>query len=86
MDGNVDIPSTDEELSLRIKEAVEQSNASELEALLERHLEETGSACAAQILQHWDEEKSKFVQIVPKEMLNKLEVPITGLEMAVPAE
>jgi glutamate synthase (NADPH/NADH) large chain len=58
----------------------------ELETLLERHLEETGSKKAAAILRHWDEEKDKFLQIVPKEMLNKLEVPVVGLEEAIPAE
>jgi glutamate synthase (NADPH/NADH) large chain len=58
----------------------------ELEALLERHLEETGSRKAAAILQHWDEQKGKFLQIVPKEMLNKLEVPVEGLDQAIPAE
>ncbi len=58
----------------------------ELEALLERHLEETGSRKVATILQHWDDEKAKFLQVVPKEMLNKLEVPVEGLPEAVPAE
>ncbi len=58
----------------------------ELETLLERHLEETGSKKAAAILQHWDEEQAHFLQIVPKEMLNKLDVPVMGLEEAIPAE
>ncbi len=58
----------------------------ELEGLLERHLEETGSQQAAGILQHWDEKKNKFLQIVPKEMLDKLDVPIMGLDEAIPAE
>ena len=35
--------------------------------------------------QHWDEEKDNFLQVVPKEMLNKLEVPVV-LDRAVPAE
>ncbi len=38
----------------------------ELERLVERHLAETGSQKAAAILQHWDDEKDKFVQVVPK--------------------
>ena len=58
----------------------------ELEELLERHLAETNSKKTAQILQHWDEEKANFVQICPKEMLDKLEVPIEGLDVAIPAE
>ena len=35
----------------------------ELEDLLHRHVKETGSARATQILQHWDEAKANFVQI-----------------------
>ena len=58
----------------------------ELETLLERHLEETGSRKAAAILQHWDEKKHKFLQVVPKEMLGKLDVPVDGLDDAIPAE
>ncbi|MEO1537543.1 MAG: glutamate synthase large subunit [Pseudomonadota bacterium] len=58
----------------------------ELETLLERHLEETGSKRAAAILQHWDEEQSNFLQVVPKEMLNKLAVPVVGIGEAIPAE
>ena len=58
----------------------------ELKGLIERHLKESGSARAAEILQHWDEEKTRFHQIVPKEMLNKLEVPVVGFDLAMPAE
>jgi glutamate synthase (NADPH/NADH) large chain len=58
----------------------------ELEQLLEMHLEETGSKKAAELMQHWDEEKAHFVQLCPKEMLGKLEVPIVGLDVAIPAE
>ncbi|MEM8802203.1 MAG: glutamate synthase-related protein, partial [Pseudomonadota bacterium] len=57
----------------------------ELERFLERHLEETGSQKAAAILQHWDIEKGKFLQVVPKEMLGKLDVPVDVPE-AIPAE
>ncbi|MGI9395728.1 MAG: glutamate synthase large subunit, partial [Boseongicola sp.] len=58
----------------------------QLEGLLERHLEETGSNKAAALLQHWSDERQNFIQVCPKEMLNSLEVPLEGLEMAVPAE
>ncbi|GGX38862.1 glutamate synthase [Tateyamaria omphalii] len=58
----------------------------QLEALLERHLEETGSAKAATLLQHWDVEQHNFLQICPKEMLGKLEHPISLEEAAIPAE
>ena len=58
----------------------------ELKGLLTLHLEETGSRKAAEILQHWDEEKTHFIQVCPIEMLNKLDVPLEGLEEAVPAQ
>ncbi|AXT35823.1 glutamate synthase large subunit [Phaeobacter sp. LSS9] len=58
----------------------------QLKGLVERHLEETGSRKAAEILQHWDNEKGNFLQICPKEMLNKLPQPLTLEATAVPAE
>ncbi|NND17770.1 MAG: glutamate synthase large subunit, partial [Silicimonas sp.] len=57
----------------------------ELETLLEMHLAETGSRRAAALLQHWDEEKDKFLHVVPKEMLGKLEVPVET-DRAIPAQ
>lgn len=58
----------------------------QLEHLIERHLEETGSRKAADILQHWDVEKHKFVQVCPKEMLANLSHPLSVEEKAIPAE
>ena len=58
----------------------------ELEELLERHLVETGSRKAADILQHWDSEKHNFLQICPKEMLVHLPAPLSEDEKAMPAE
>ncbi len=58
----------------------------QLEGLLERHLEETGSRKVADILQHWDLEQGNFIQVCPKEMLNKLPAPLGIEETAVPAE
>ncbi|AHM03417.1 Glutamate synthase [NADPH] large chain [Roseibacterium elongatum DSM 19469] len=58
----------------------------QLRGLIERHAKETGSRKAADILQHWDLERGNFVQVVPKEMLDKLAHPV-GIEAgAVPAE
>ncbi len=60
----------------------------ELKGLIERHAAETKSRQALDILQNWELEKGKFVQVCPKEMLDKLEHPI-GIEddlAAVPAE
>ena len=59
---------------------------SELEILLERHLEETNSRKVAEILQNWDMEQKNFLQICPKEMLDKLPVPLGIENEAVPAE
>ncbi len=58
----------------------------QLEELIERHAAETGSRRAQDILQYWELEKSRFVQVCPKEMLNKLEHPLGIEEKAIPAE
>lgn len=57
-----------------------------LHGLVARHHQETGSRRAADILQHWDHEVGSFLQVCPREMLNKLEAPIGVEEQAVPAE
>ncbi|MBO29042.1 MAG: glutamate synthase large subunit [Rhodobacteraceae bacterium] len=59
---------------------------SELKELLERHLKETGSRRAGDILQHWETEKEHFLQVCPKEMLAHLPAPIGVERAAVPAE
>ncbi len=58
----------------------------QLKGLVERHLAETGSRKAADILQHWDVEKTNFMQVCPKEMLVHLPAPLTLENAAVPAE
>ena len=58
----------------------------ELKGLVERHLTETGSRKAADILQHWDLEKGHFLQVCPKEMLAHLPAPLSSEKRAVPAE
>ena len=58
----------------------------QLKGLIERHLEETGSRKAADILQHWDEERAHFVQVCPKEMLVHLPAPLSIEPAAMPAE
>ena len=58
----------------------------QLKRLIERHAAETGSLKARDILQHWDTEKGNFLQVCPKEMLNKLAHPIGIEEAAIPAE
>ena len=58
----------------------------ELKGLIERHAEETYSVKAADLLRNWDVEKDNFVQLCPKEMLDKLAHPIAIEQSAVPAE
>ncbi|WP_306151251.1 glutamate synthase large subunit [Roseovarius sp. MMSF_3281] len=58
----------------------------ELEELVERHAAETGSRKAQEILQYWDIEKGNFLQVCPKEMLDKLAHPLGIEEGAIPAE
>jgi len=57
----------------------------QLRGLIEEHVAETHSRFAAEILNDWERELTKFWQIVPKEMLNRLSVPVT-LPRAIPAE
>ncbi|MEQ8291789.1 MAG: glutamate synthase large subunit [Roseovarius sp.] len=58
----------------------------ELEGLIQRHAEETGSRRAQDILQYWELEKGNFLQICPTEMLDKLDYPLGIEDEAIPAE
>ncbi|MCV2882031.1 glutamate synthase large subunit [Actibacterium sp. XHP0104] len=58
----------------------------QLKDLIERHALETKSAKARNILQHWDLELANFVQVCPKEMLDKIAHPLSVESAAVPAE
>lgn len=58
----------------------------QLKELIERHVKETGSQKAASILQHWDMERLNFVQVCPKEMLDKIPYPLGVIDQAIPAE
>ncbi|SDI76363.1 glutamate synthase large subunit [Lutimaribacter saemankumensis] len=58
----------------------------QLKGLIEQHHAETGSRKAGDILQHWDAERANFVQVCPKEMLNKIPYPLTLEQGAIPAE
>ena len=48
----------------------------ELKALIERHLAETGSRRASEILRNWETAKINFWQVCPKEMIKRLAVPL----------
>jgi glutamate synthase (NADPH/NADH) large chain len=58
----------------------------QLRGLTERHAAETGSRRASTILQDWADELGNFLQVCPKEMLNKLSHPIAIERAAIPAE
>ncbi|AWZ19728.1 Glutamate synthase (ferredoxin) [Roseovarius sp. TM1035] len=58
----------------------------ELKGLIERHVAETGSRRGQDILQYWDQERAHFIQLCPKEMLNKLSHPLGMVPEAIPAE
>ena len=58
----------------------------QLLGLINQHFNETKSAKAADILNHWDTEKRNFVQICPKEMLVHLPAPLGMEAEAIPAE
>jgi glutamate synthase (NADPH/NADH) large chain len=58
----------------------------ELKGLIAAHARETESRKARDILQNWDLEVRNFVQVCPKEMLDKLAHPISEDTAAIPAE
>ena len=45
-------------------------------ALIARHAAETGSAFSAKLIAEWQLERGKFWQVIPKEMLSRLTVPL----------
>jgi glutamate synthase (NADPH/NADH) large chain len=48
-----------------------------LRHLIEEHARETNSLFARQVLSHWDEELANFWQVCPREMLSRLDYPLT---------
>lgn len=48
-----------------------------LHALIEEHASETGSRYGAMILSNWEQSLPRFRQVVPKEMLDRLEHPLS---------
>jgi glutamate synthase (NADPH) large chain len=54
----------------------------ELKALVEEHARETGSEFAAGLLRDWDRRLHKFWQVVPKEMVGRLDKPLADEEAA----
>jgi glutamate synthase (NADPH/NADH) large chain/glutamate synthase (ferredoxin) len=58
----------------------------QLKGLIARHLEETGSRIAERILANWDRERLNFLQVCPKEMVERLPYPLSDEVAKVPAE
>ena len=44
--------------------------------LIRKHAAQTGSEFSKKILAEWDFARTKFWQVIPKEMLNRLSVPL----------
>jgi glutamate synthase (NADPH) large chain len=57
-----------------------------LKGLVERHARETGSPRARELLRTWDEARGLFVQVCPKEMVNRLEAPLSDRAAAMAGE
>jgi len=53
-----------------------------LKAILKEHVSATDSALAKQLLTDWDIEKTKFKQVVPKEIINTLTHPVSPADKA----
>ncbi|WP_333818466.1 glutamate synthase-related protein, partial [Tabrizicola sp.] len=58
----------------------------QLKGLITRHHEETGSRMAERILANWDRERLNFLQVCPKEMVDRLPYPLSDEVAKVPAE
>ena len=48
----------------------------ECKNLIRRHAELTGSEFSEKLLSEWEFERANFWQVIPKEMLTRLEVPL----------
>ena len=45
--------------------------------LIRKHAAQTGSDFSKKLLNEWDLERGKFWQVIPKEMLSRLEIPLS---------
>ncbi|MBV8187679.1 MAG: glutamate synthase large subunit, partial [Alphaproteobacteria bacterium] len=52
----------------------------ELKALVEQHVAETKSPLGARLLNDWNRQLAHFWQVVPKEMLSRLPMPLSAVE------
>jgi glutamate synthase (NADPH) large chain len=51
-----------------------------LKAMVEEHVAETKSPIGARLLNDWNREVERFWQVVPKEMLSRLPVPLSDVK------
>jgi glutamate synthase (NADPH/NADH) large chain len=58
----------------------------EVKGLIRRHVDETDSAKASDILNNWEAEKGFFIQVCPKEMLAHLKHPLAVEMGSIPAQ
>ena len=84
----VAIPYNELKFDSEREDVVYNATEEQLKSLVERHAEETNSIRAREILDNWETEKGKFLQVCPKEMLPLLKHPIaeSGDLAAMPAE
>ena len=53
-----------------------ESYEDECKALIGKHAAQTGSNFSKNLLLEWELERGKFWQVIPKEMLTRLSVPL----------
>ncbi len=53
-----------------------------LKDLIAEHVAETDSVFAAELLSHWEQERGHFLQVCPKEMINRLEHPLSDQDQS----
>ena len=51
-----------------------------LRGMIEEHIRETQSAYAAEMFSDWDNMRERFWQVCPKEMLSRLEHPLSDAQ------
>ena len=54
--------------------------------LITEHAEQTGSRHAIRLLEDWDVEQGRFWQICPKEMIDRMEHPLSDAPLAAAGE
>ncbi|MBB6124682.1 glutamate synthase large subunit [Sphingobium subterraneum] len=57
-----------------------------LRGLIEEHVERTSSKWSAALLEDWDRRRGQFWQVCPREMLSRLEHPLSDREEVIAAE